>query len=1091
MNMMNSSRRGSALLIVLGMLAFMVMSSVGFAIFMRQSRVPSSHLRRESTARYLLKSALANAMKRIDGTFNTEFQRVEGVYDDPYPGILPEGYNAGTENALNGDYWVKRVFTPFGLVNPKTTVSTLTLEALAYLPPAIINEARVYSRQTRTAQWEKLSYDLGRYAFTAIDVSDCFDLNKLASETPRRSSAPDGRIALASLVKDGEELAKKVKNLTNNGDRPLVSIADFNVAMGKSRFTPFSKYIPGGGSFYTATDASSLSNALFITDTWFPARDRYLDEQLKLQQIDPGSGSSQTTFDLSKEKDQPWKKSDFKSSTGYLTIPESRQLFKILDHNLGVGVAALYDYLDADQIPVSLCLPTVEATPMVAGLSLAGDFGLKFSEQNAPDFSGQWSIGAGDDMTTVNRDVKGVVFNGLASKVIVQGTLVYPFKRAKTEDREKKSFTVEACVATYFGEDEMTTRPRNGAFRPTEAEWRSGSSVVRDGIVFTFGKQSAVTIDDVKTTKAAADNSKMKINIPINPSNASGGIIAYHVTEKAQTQGENFDPEMLDVNVYTRDMPSGTDQNGLFRAFAKDGSVVAELKNKGPKVLANCEQRQANPGGTKQSAVGELQGSYKPYIAVWVRVVDKSGKTVDLVPASVNDDVEILKADLAGAESQIENLAGAGFPLLNFTWKMDESKTKLTIDDKLTSKFSSIGDFDAGWKRLFCIDPRYNWAPEDWFGDNETDASGSKWLTAIKAEDSNGPIFGKQGRDRDLFMFTSDQEYLQSIGELSFLPYVHALGKQGTTSARITNDFTGKGRYAGGWNFAARKPESLDSFANGKFFWRTYSGYFKEGWNQGNANPFTDLRLGGAEISVSSGEGGFRVNPLSPDSRAIAAAVYDTPWDYIIASTNDDCNAVIDSVEGKPENYAFGKSAKISEDRWSEDVVGEIAAELSREVRAAAARAAKNKPGEDFDLSAVFEDIDWEGGLIADQQDELFNDVTLDHPLHGVDRKFLYSFWRDCFQNRQQLFLIFLRAEPLTVGGAGGDSLASSQLGARGVALVWRDPAPPIGTSQGSKGPSSVKRKARSAITAPSAWTSQVKTEPPHRMRVLFYHQFD
>ena len=70
-----SSRKGSALLIVLGMLAFMVVSAVGFSVFMRESRKPSSHLRRSITARFLLRAALANAISRVDGDFNLDLRR--------------------------------------------------------------------------------------------------------------------------------------------------------------------------------------------------------------------------------------------------------------------------------------------------------------------------------------------------------------------------------------------------------------------------------------------------------------------------------------------------------------------------------------------------------------------------------------------------------------------------------------------------------------------------------------------------------------------------------------------------------------------------------------------------------------------------------------------------------------------------------------------------------------------------------------------------------------------------------------------------------------------------------------------------------
>ena len=62
---------GSALLIVLGMLSFMVVSAVGFSFYMRSSRIPSSYLRRNVAARYLVRSALAKAIEELEGDFNS------------------------------------------------------------------------------------------------------------------------------------------------------------------------------------------------------------------------------------------------------------------------------------------------------------------------------------------------------------------------------------------------------------------------------------------------------------------------------------------------------------------------------------------------------------------------------------------------------------------------------------------------------------------------------------------------------------------------------------------------------------------------------------------------------------------------------------------------------------------------------------------------------------------------------------------------------------------------------------------------------------------------------------------------------------
>ena len=87
--------------------------------------------------------------------------------------------------------------------------------------------------------------------------------------------------------------------------------------------------------------------------------------------------------------------------------------------------------------------------------------------------------------------------------------------------------------------------------------------------------------------------------------------------------------------------------------------------------------------------------------------------------------------------------------------------------------------------------------------------------------------------------------------------------------------------------------------------------------------------------------------------------------------------------------------------------------------------------------------------------------------LWSVDRKFLFGYWSDCFAVRQQLFLVFVRAEPLMMGG-GAISSIPPQLGARAVALVWRDPS---------------STSSSSAATGLNGY--------PHRTRVLFYKQLD
>ena len=77
----SSSRRGSALLIVLGMLSFMIVSAVAFSVYMRMSRAPSSFLRRNIATSDLVKAALARAIEDIDARHDEMAKNSRTYYD--------------------------------------------------------------------------------------------------------------------------------------------------------------------------------------------------------------------------------------------------------------------------------------------------------------------------------------------------------------------------------------------------------------------------------------------------------------------------------------------------------------------------------------------------------------------------------------------------------------------------------------------------------------------------------------------------------------------------------------------------------------------------------------------------------------------------------------------------------------------------------------------------------------------------------------------------------------------------------------------------------------------------------------------------
>ena len=99
------SQKGSALLIVLGFLSFMVVSAVAFAIWMRNERLPSSALRRNVANRYLVKAALAQAMSRVD----------DAIRSHAYPGAWYTNDQNTVYRDRNNcayDWWESRVFMP-------------------------------------------------------------------------------------------------------------------------------------------------------------------------------------------------------------------------------------------------------------------------------------------------------------------------------------------------------------------------------------------------------------------------------------------------------------------------------------------------------------------------------------------------------------------------------------------------------------------------------------------------------------------------------------------------------------------------------------------------------------------------------------------------------------------------------------------------------------------------------------------------------------------------------------------------------------------------------------------------------------------
>lgn len=1023
----HSSRRGSALLIVLGMLSFIVVSAVAFATYMRYSRLPSSYLRRTSASRLLVKAALAEAIERIDAS----------IGNNPYPGVGEEKCRIPRKDDADGafinhNYWRDRVFVGWDPnspdkdtreeVEPNETISTLNVEALAYVPPPFINDLRYWSRRSVAGKWHSLAFDSGRYAFAALDVSDCFDINRMEANASRDSSDM-GRITLAHSFENEQHTGNYTVDPSNwdnfmknfidpSGTKvPLVSLADLNLVINDKRpsgiISPFAEYIVNGRKFVpseTGNEAELVRNMTFITESYSAATNStdVLDISLEENQPQYAADSSGD-----KEKDNEEGLSDILNVSGDKFIQHLTKKVSVPK----LLPAILYDYLDRDSVPVSLAIPTVERTPMIIGVTVVPqNFALNMIVDTPIERPGQ----AIDPMTGKPKEYTRVTTGKLSVAAKLAGRLgfVYPFKYRHGTKHPNFKAQMAATIAFVKDSAKASNLRLGENARPCQpSEWP------------TSKKSELKKLNNEKLPAVITLFSDVKqITYPQSIEDEEKDAVLADITfDFAETDNLNFaaafEPSPLAAAI-TDPLPDGT-----CRLIEKlDGNkALIQGQRQFQTLFSGVTDNLSN---TVQSNEGDV---FYPVIQVWARIIDENNKVVDLVPACLADDdkpfTELGSVMKGSRDPGALRVLPTNFEEAQLVIDGDHLKNAQPI---VVTAFTPAGYLTG--------DPRYNYAPENWIA--LTTGGGSFRDLWFQMQESQ---VGLRSRDGDIFMMTSDANYLQSIYELMMMP-----------------DFSGGEVFS-------KDMSTLDSGYDGKMrtsFSQTPA--YKAMWRTLSSDRARDqLR----QMKVTSGTKGFRVNPNTRDVNIMLSALSGTPMDWWAASTNEDVKAgLITDSKIDPDRVVLDLKKNLNYTINAEhgklvNGVAEPEASLTRlaqrlmQVFAEAGQ--KNESWE-----TAYDNLDWEA-------DDEVAGVDIGMALHSVDRKFLYGYWRECFDNRQQLFLIFVRAEPMMMGG-GGLGQTPPQLGGRAVALVWRDPNRPTG-------------KAGSSSTNPL----------PHRTRVLFYRQLD
>ncbi len=1075
---MSSDRahKGSALLIVLGMLAFMVVSAVAFSAFMRSSRLPSSYLRRSISSRMLVKAALAQAIDEIDAA----------IGDHPHPGVwknqsfndsnnrnasvvrLPEWEDGNRYHNMNA--WLGRVYiggttdvarVQDRLIEQYETVPVLSLEALAYIPPSLVNDARYYSRHTPSATWHSMGFDAGRYAFCALDVSDFFDINVMRADTPR-STNPDERISLNYLFEsaDHSSAASGADSWQNFIDGildskvPFVSMADWNLAVRDQKFggdaiqSYFYQYAKKGSTlkdFYqgkaeTEEQKEMLSRMSFVTDGWFPPKEQTAANQ---------------SVDISDEKNQPFSKSDLEQTPSdfvdsVMLKNEGSTIWTKLQESVGkLTKCALWDYLDKDDVPLSLAMPTLERTPMICGLSpepvAVGGFSVNGSvEGKEVAWSGTPGPGAKCKVTyKVKYDVSGF------PDVHLKALTVFPFRNKIPNE---KSYEIGGRVSLFLSEVGNDVRLRTGGSDILHLGYQSSgnptslSSVkMIDNSVIVMPVQGSIAQPSSFDGAANGEEGAVK-----QVSLRAVGKVPVSVTFLTATY------EWETVDTHTKDdWTEGAEpipQQSL--PDITKGTTVKE---------ASCNLFPLDANGVPSSAYkndikATLQNAgfakkLKLNVAVWAWIRSTaSNKIVDLVPACVQDDVDINQLNQNQALKVFGTRFGTAYPLMRFD--LGEGRSSVISFNSAACNANVPGVVAAGDtttiipvpKTAYIGDPRYNHAPESWYyvGDSD-EMSESEWLKRC----------GAKSRDGDIFMMTSDQCVLQSVYEFANLP-------------RLDNDFylkgstkTMMGNYLepSGADTQIRQAASgiQDNLANANLMWKTYDP-LPNSYNAGG-DDFDNAGL-------TYAGGGYKINPYSSSTNVIMAAFANTPLEWRFSA---DPNLRSSATTGIPTD-AKQFNAKYA---WNEYSTGANIDYADLEALAGQFMGAMRlSPLQDW--QDTWSALGWsdaakkQSGTAWEYLTNLIKLGNTDKKarIYNCDRKFLYGFWHDCFAARQQLFLVFVRAEPMLMGGASVNSVPP-QLGARAVALVWRDPERADNVQNGENG------------------------VPPHRTRVLFYRQLE
>jgi hypothetical protein len=919
MKIFNNPKKGSALLVVLGFLTFMIISAVSFSIYMRIERQASSNYRHSITARHLLESALYRAMDEVDADLR---------------GNSPAGTAVKFPTHAT---WEGRVFTSKSNTPEIEDARVLSLEALSFLPASLVNDARYYSKSTPQeptygTKWRRMSMPIeglvdiqnnrarssgnksfvGRYAYICVNLSDMLNING-CSAAPGRSLS--NLVSVANLFgTPGDSTMANRFSLQASNDVHYATMQDFYACMavanknffGGASDSPYIHFLKNGKNL----SFNDTYNHLLVTDGFAkapppavsPSCNAMLNQPFPLLSGGPQSGNPGTVM------------------SPYVDLTFSATLTSLFPDELSRPGnpfwAAFFDYLAPDEkVPYRLDAPSSKLAPMICQVRLADPIMpvIKAQVINAgqPTERTEYSL-----HVVQNPDVVRTPGLGLQARVC------YPFKDVSPRNSEKFVLTVKGFIRVdkQGSEPNMTTKIRA---LDSDIRFIASADVVPP------------TIESGGSAQTLQQKCYKWIPIPIDIPNAVGVI---KLAEKKS-----------DGSVIA--MP-GFDANKPINL-----SVVIISMTLHQQLILDFDKVPAYPPG--------------PEDATDPKLYFQTG-SVSIAPA---------------IGPLPDGSQGRSVPYL--------------------------------WDSLEVPDPRFNHYLVNWF------SNGKQPDNSIADPDylGNGmhkmtkDLLGEDGRDADIFMASSGQKNLQSVGELGFIirPYKSDFAKGKKHVDFRVQKFLTKA------SMDPAKDESEGFFRTIRLYDHKLPGDPPTLQRQRDKifeNFYMALDKDG-NLPLNSN---VRINPLTGIGPIIECALDRIPYNYYQAKAGS----------LPKQNFTEGSL----KDGWAA-FSSVWAKTFTNEVRASGLNTSFEKNLSDFYGEATR--MGWYSPE-KDARQTIFKDgFVASAPVFEIDRKMLYSFSLDSMSDRQQLFLYVFQAESVApISFAEMRSLS----GGRAVALVWRDPYP-------------------------------------------------